>query len=148
MVVRFWDFLFYQVFFWPQINQYNDVPILSLKLVPAIFHQFFIFNQIIALQKLWKMFFISSKKLILFSRYSNFCISLFLIPVSHCFRGWSNINLTVCDIINCLNQNLITHFVWYLRKEKRYNIKTLSVDRVLNKKHLYGKIMQKMCTKS
>ena len=57
---------------------------------------------------------------------------LFLL-VSHCFRVWSNINLIVCDI-NCLNKNLITHFVWYLEKEKRYDIETLSADRVLNKK--------------
>ena len=37
--------------------------------------QFFIklfFNQMIALQNLWKVFFISSKKLSSFSRYSNF----------------------------------------------------------------------------
>ena len=31
----------------------------------------------LALQKLWKMFFISSKKLFSFSRYSNFCIFVF-----------------------------------------------------------------------
>ena len=30
---------------------------------------------------------------------------LFL-PVSHCFRAWSKINLKVYDIINCLNKNL------------------------------------------
>ena len=35
---------------------------------------------------------------------------LFL-PVSHCFRAWSKINLKVYDVINCLNKNLITHFV-------------------------------------
>ena len=45
-----------------------------LKLVPAIFYWFFLFfHQILALKKLWKMFFISSKKLFSFSRYSNFC---------------------------------------------------------------------------
>ena len=43
------------------------------NLVSAIFYQIFIFDQMIGLQKLWKMFFISSKKLFLFSRYSNFC---------------------------------------------------------------------------
>ena len=47
-----------------------------LKLVSAIF-KIFIFHQMIALQKLWKTFFISSKKLFLFSRYSNFCIFTF-----------------------------------------------------------------------
>ena len=46
----------------------------TLKLVSAIFYKIFIFHQMIALQKLWKMFFISSKKLFSFSRYSNFCI--------------------------------------------------------------------------
>ena len=49
-----------------------------LKLVSAIFCQIFIFRQMIALQKLWKMFFISFKKLFSFSRYSNFCIFVFL----------------------------------------------------------------------
>ena len=47
-----------------------------LKLVSTIFYQFF-FHQMIALQKLWKMFFISSKKLFSFSRYSKVCISVF-----------------------------------------------------------------------
>ena len=50
---------------------------LTLKLMSAIFYQIFIFNQMIALQKLWKMFFISSKKLFSFLRYSSFCISVF-----------------------------------------------------------------------
>ena len=45
---------------------------LSLKLVSAIFYQIFISHQMIALQKLWKLFFISSKKLFLFSRYLSF----------------------------------------------------------------------------
>ena len=45
-------------------------------------------------------------------------------------------------------KGLITNFVWYLEKEKRYDIETLSIDRVLNKEHFYGKIIQKMCVKS
>ena len=72
----------------------------------------------------------------------------FFLPVSHCFRVRSNINLKVYDVINCLNKKLITHFVWYLEKEKRYDIGTLTIDRVLNKEHFYEKIMQKICTKS
>ena len=121
-----------------------------LKLVSAVFYQIFIYHQMIALQELWKMFFISSRKLFSFSKYPNFCISVFrsFSPVSHCFRGWSKINLKVYDVINCLNKMLITHFVWYLEKEKRYDIETLSIDRVLNKEHFYGKVMQKMCIKS
>ena len=49
---------------------------LSLKLVSAIFIKFLFFHQMIALQKLWKMLFISLKKLFSFSRYSNFRISV------------------------------------------------------------------------
>ena len=51
---------------------------LSLKLVSAIFIKFLFFHQMIALQKLWKILFISSKKLFSFSRYSNVCI--FVLP--------------------------------------------------------------------
>ena len=47
-----------------------------LKLASAIFIKFLFLHQMIVLQKLWKMLFISSKKLFLFSRYSNFCISV------------------------------------------------------------------------
>ena len=54
----------------------------------------------------------------------------------------------VYDVINCLNKNLIIHFAWCLGKEKRYDIETLSIDRVLNKEHFYGKTMPKMWTKS
>ena len=50
--------------------------------------------------------------------------------------------------INWLNENLITHFVWYIGKKKAYDIETLAIDRVLNKNHFYGKIMQKIFTKS
>ena len=38
--------------------------------------------------------------------------------------------------------------IWYLEKEKSYDMETLAIDRVLNKEHFYGKSMQKMCTKS
>ena len=41
--------------------------------------------------------------------------------------------------MNCLNKNLTTRFVLYLGKEKSYDIETLSIDRVLNKKYFYGK---------
>ena len=43
---------------------------------------------------------------------------------------------------------MITHFVWYLEKEKSYDAETLLIDRVLNKYHFYKiKIMQKMLLK-
>ena len=117
---------------------------MSLKLVPATFYQIFVSHQMVALQNLWKMFFISSKKFFSFSRYSNLCIfvfpSFFFSSVSHCFRGWSKKNLKVYDVINCLNKILITHFVWYLEKEIRCDIETLSIDRTLNKEHFYVEI--------
>ena len=49
---------------------------LHFKACVRYFHQILIFQQTIALQKLWKMLFISSKKLFLFSKYSIFCISV------------------------------------------------------------------------
>ena len=45
-----------------------------------------------------------------------------LLPVGHYFRGWSKMNPKVYDVINCLNKNSVTNFVWYLEKEKRYDI--------------------------
>ena len=73
-------------------------------------------------------------------------IEIFVFPssplflcASHCFKDWSKINLKVYDIINCLNKNLITHFVWYLEKEKGYDIQTLSIDRVLHKEYFFCK---------
>ena len=51
--------------------------VLHLLHMCVIFYLFFIFHKMIALQKPWKMFFISSKKLFLFSRYSSFCIFVF-----------------------------------------------------------------------
>ena len=64
---------------------------------------------------------------------------LLFLPIGHCFRGWSKINRKVYDAIDCLNKNSITHFVWYLEKEKRYDTETLSIDGVSNKEHLYEK---------
>ena len=46
---------------------------ITYSLCPLFFIKFLFFLQMIALQKLRKMFFISSKKLFSFSRYSNFC---------------------------------------------------------------------------
>ena len=77
-----------------------------------------------------------------------FSSSPLFFPVSHCLRGWSKKNLKIYDVINCLNKNLITRFVWYLEKEIRCDNETLSIDRELNKKHFYGKIKLKVCLKS
>ena len=121
----------------------------SYSWCPLFFIKFLFFHQMIARQKLWKMLFISSKNFS-FSRYSNFSISV-LPSFSSCrplLWRRSKINLKVHDAIICLNKNSITNFVWYLEKEKRYDTETLSIDGVSNKEHFYGKIMQKMCSKS
>ena len=104
----------------------------------------------IAIQKLCKMFLFHLKNFFHSQDIQNFVFpsSPLFLPVSNCFRDWSKINLKVYDVINWLNKNLITHFVWYLKKEKIYDIETLSIDRVLNKEHFNGKIMHKMCAES
>ena len=71
---------------------------------------------------------------------------LFL-PISHCFRAWSKLNLKVYDIINCLNKNLIIYFVWNLEKES-YDIETLSIDIVLNKVIFVEKSYRKCWSKA
>ena len=106
-----------------------------LMFVSAIFIKFLFFHQMIDLQKLWKVLLISSKKLFSFSRYSIFCISV--LP-----------SFKVHDLINCLNKNPITHFIWYLENKKRYDIETLPIDGVSDKEYFYRKIMEKMSSKS
>ena len=122
-----------------------------LKLVPAIFYQVFYFSSNDSPLKIMKNVFLFDLKIsfrswdiqvLVFSSFPLF------LPVRHCFRGWSKKNHKVYDVINCLNKNLIKHFVWHLEKETRYDIETLSIDRVLNKEHFHRKIMQKMCIKS
>ena len=121
----------------------------SLKLVSVIFYQIFIFHQTITLQKLWKMFLVHLKSSFRSRDIQIFVFpSSFFFPVSHCFWGCSKINLKVSDVINCLNKNLLTHFVWHFQREKRHDIETLLIDRGLNKEYFYGKIMQKICIKS
>ena len=108
-----------------------------LKLVSAIFIKFLFFHQMIAFSNYEKCFLFHlkssfhSKDIQIFVFLS---FSLFL-PVGHCFGGWLKINFEVNDVINCLNKNSITHFVWYLEKEKSYDIETLSIGGVSDKEH-------------
>ena len=78
------------------------------------------------------------------SFFHSWDIQIFIFPssplfllIKHCFTRWSKINLKVYDVINCLNKNLITYFVWYFKKEKRHHTETLSIDRVLHKTRFY-----------
>ena len=88
---------------------------LYLKLVSTIFYRIFLFYQIIALQKLWKMFLISYKKHFSFSRYSNFCN--FLPSIFHTLQiqkdkwKWNNLSLIglhkLADVIFRITQKLL-----------------------------------------
>ena len=92
----------------------------------AIFYHFFIFHQAIALQKLWKMFFLFHLK----SFFRSQDIQVFVFPssplflrVSHCFRAWSKINLQVYNVISCLNMNLKNILFDILRMKKGMTLK-------------------------
>ena len=63
------------------------------------------------------------------------------------FRRWPKVNHKVYDIIIYLNKNLIKHFVLSSWEEKRYDIDALSIDRILNKEHLYEKSCRKCAPK-
>ena len=134
--------------FWIVLTDFNLI--LNLKLVSAIFIKSLFFHQMIALPKLWKMFFISSRKLFCSRDIQIFVFLSFplFLPVGHCFWGWLKRNLNIHHVINCLSKNSITHFAWYLEKEKRYGIETLTIDEISDEEHFYRKIMQKICSKS
>ena len=117
------------------------------KACVCFFYQIFIFSPN-SPSKTMKNAFYFIKKAFLVLKIIKFPSFTFFLPVGHCFRGWSKINLKVYDAISCLNKNSIAHLVWYLEKEKRYDTETLSIDGVSNKEHFYGKIMQKIWNKS
>ena len=122
-----------------------------LKACVHYFHQIFIFSSNDSPSKTIKKCFLFHLKSFFRSRYIQIFVFLtfpLFRHVGHCFRGWLKINLKVHDVINCLNKNSITHFVWYLEKGKRYDFESLSIDRVSDEEHLYRKIMQKMCSKN
>ena len=129
-----------------KVNNKDDRMMSGAFVVKAIRYVIF-FHQMIALQ-IWKMLFISSKKLFHSWNIESFVFpsSPLFLPLGCCFRGWLKINFKVYDVINCLNKNL-THFAWYLQKEKIYDIEILFIDRVLNKERFYRKFMQETCTK-
>ena len=104
--------------------------ILNLK---ACVRYFSFFQPMITLKKLWKMLFISSKKIFRFLYFPLLSFS----PVSRCSKRWSKINLRVYYVITCPNKNLKTHIVWYLDKESRSDIETWSINRVLRAKRTF-----------
>ena len=92
---------------------------------PLFLSNSYFYSEMITLRKLWKMLFFHQKisfrcRDIQFFVFSSF--PLFL-PVGRCFRGCSKVNFKVYDPINCLRKNSITHFVWYLKREKNMTLK-------------------------
>ena len=113
------------------------------------FHQMFIFSPNDSPSKTEKCFLFHLK-----SSFRSWDIQIFVflsffffLPVGHCCRGWSKINLKVHDAINCLNKNSNKTFCLISWEGKKYDIETLTIDGVSDKEHFYGKIMQKMCSK-
>ena len=118
----------------------------TLKACNRYFYQVFIFSPNDDTSKNYEKCFLFHKKALLvleIIKFFYFRPSLFFLPVGHCFRGRSKINLKVYDAISCLNKNSITYFVCYLEKEKRYDTKTLSIAGVSNK----NIFMEKSCRK-
>ena len=79
-----------------EINSKRKV---SLRLFS--FHLFFIFHQMIALQKLWKTLFIPSKKLFSILRYSNFSNFFPFLSTLSKFKNTNESGIT-CDVMNWL----------------------------------------------
>ena len=120
-----------------------------LKAYDCYFYQIFIFSPNDSPSKTEKCF-VFHLKSDFHSRDIHISVFLsipFFLPVSHCFRGWLKINLKVHDLINCLNKNSITHFFWYLEKEKRYDIEILSIDGVSDKEHFTKTFLRKCAAK-
>ena len=119
-----------------------DSDLIALELVSTIFKKFLFVTKCLPFKNYKRCFLFHLKR----SSFHFWDIQIFVfplsplfLPVSHCLRAWFKINLKVYDVINCLNKNLVTHFNWYLEKNKRYDIDTLVIDTVLNKEHFYGK---------
>ena len=103
----------------------------ELKLVSAIFH--FSSNDNPRNHEKWFLFHL---KISFHSQY----IKIFVFPSTPLFLQVS--------VISCLDKNLITYFVWHLEKEKRYNIETLPIEKVLNKGNFHGKTSRKYVSKA
>ena len=131
------------------VKIYGSVDFKSCVCFFSFLFLFFFFHQIVVLIESWKML-ISFKKLISFSKYPRFCISLFpsSFPCQLLLEMMIKLNFKVYDVINWLNKILGTLFVWYLGKESRSNIETWSIDWVLNKVHFYEKVCRKFAPKT
>ena len=103
-------------------------PYLPVNLFKACVRYFltnFYYSLMIVLQKLWNMFFISSKKLFSFSRYSSFCISIFpsFSPCQPLLQSLIQDKSSSLHVISCLNMNLKNILFDNLRMKKGMTLK-------------------------
>ena len=93
-------------------NIYTEFKNIFLRPKFKVYGRYLFFHQMTALQKPQKCFLFHFKSNFC-SRGIQICFSIFplFLPVSHCFRGWLKITLKNYDVINCLNKNLLTHFM-------------------------------------
>ena len=89
------------------------LPYGEFKACVRYFHQIFIFSPNDSSSKTMKNTFYFIKKGLFILEIFNFVFLSFsfFLPVGHCFRGWSEINLKVHDAINCLDKNSKTHVI-------------------------------------
>ena len=118
-----------------------------LKLVSTIFYQIYIFSPNDSPLKIMENVFYYIKKALFILKIFKFLC--FCLPL---FFSLSAIALEIYPrkilVLWHLNKDFMTHFVWYHEKKIRCDIETLTIDRVLNKEHFYGKIMQKIMPKT
>ena len=121
----------------------------KLIICKACICYFSFFHQFIALYNYEKCFLFQLNSSFLFSRYLNFCIFVFpsFFPVSYLL--WRMIKYKAQRLwhhqLSKWKFNTFCMISWEGKKVCHWNF---LIDKVLNKEHFCGKIMQKMCTKS
>ena len=130
-----------------KITRFISLVLTSLKIVSPIFP---FLNKMIALKELWKMLLkIIVRKLFSISRYSSFCISLFL-SFSSCQPLLEKMIQYKPEGLWChqLAKQEFRNIIWYLEEEQWSDFEIWSIDRVLNKEHFYGKRCWKCAPKA
>ena len=91
------------------------------------------------------MLFVSSYKLLLFSRYLNFRLN-FLVIQKKLLDQKDKVNLKIYDLTtnNWLTNIYITHITQYFRKEKQPDNDIWSVNRIQQKQYFSSEIKQKI----
>ena len=103
----------------------------KLKVCLLFFIKFLCFHQMIALQKLWNMLFISSKKLFLFPRYSRFCS---FIPSFPHFPDWKGQIEVELFMMSWIGLHEFADVIFGLTQKSLYIISSNLVRYITNKR--------------